>query len=104
MGHSGAAGERQKDPSEDQAVQDQARSDEALVPGGEGEADTKTGLFQKRLKCNLNYYLLQDEEPFNPDYVEVDRILDVSHSVDKDNGEVRNVFYLSLKRSAVHLL
>lgn len=32
--------------------------------------------------------LLQDEEPFNPDYVEVDRILDVSHSVDKDNGEV----------------
>lgn len=32
---------------------------------------------------------LQDEEPFNPDYVEVDRILDVSHSVDKDNGEVR---------------
>lgn len=31
---------------------------------------------------------LQDEEPFNPDYVEVDRILDVSHSVDKDNGEV----------------
>ncbi|MEQ2163856.1 hypothetical protein GOODEAATRI_000349 [Goodea atripinnis] len=28
-----------------------------------------------------------DEEPFNPDYVEVDRILDVSHSVDKDNGE-----------------
>lgn len=40
--------------------------------------------------------LLQDEEPFNPDYVEVDRILDVSHSVDKDNGEVtllRHVFY-----------
>ncbi|MEQ2212042.1 hypothetical protein XENOCAPTIV_023765, partial [Xenoophorus captivus] len=30
-----------------------------------------------------------DEEPFNPDYVEVDRILDVSHSVDKDNGEAR---------------
>lgn len=30
----------------------------------------------------------KDEEPFNPDYVEVDRILDESHSVDKDNGEV----------------
>ncbi|XP_068604555.1 chromodomain-helicase-DNA-binding protein 8 [Brachionichthys hirsutus] len=29
----------------------------------------------------------EDEEMFNPDYVEVDRILDVSHSVDKDNGE-----------------
>lgn len=32
--------------------------------------------------------LPQDEEPFNPDYVEVDRILDESHSIDKDNGEV----------------
>ena len=32
---------------------------------------------------------MQEEEPFNPDYIEVDRILDVSHSVDKDNGEVR---------------
>ncbi|XP_061588745.1 chromodomain-helicase-DNA-binding protein 8 isoform X3 [Cololabis saira] len=29
----------------------------------------------------------EEEEPFNPDYMEVDRILDVSHSVDKDNGE-----------------
>ncbi|XP_030921659.1 chromodomain-helicase-DNA-binding protein 8-like [Geospiza fortis] len=34
-----------------------------------------------------------DEEPFNPDYVEVDRILDESHSVDKDNGEPV-VYYL----------
>uniref|UniRef100_A0A673J4Q7 Chromodomain-helicase-DNA-binding protein 8 n=1 Tax=Sinocyclocheilus rhinocerous TaxID=307959 RepID=A0A673J4Q7_9TELE len=33
------------------------------------------------------------EEPFNPDYVEVDRILDESHSVDKDNGEPV-VYYL----------
>uniref|UniRef100_A0A8C9RMR2 Chromodomain helicase DNA binding protein 8 n=1 Tax=Scleropages formosus TaxID=113540 RepID=A0A8C9RMR2_SCLFO len=32
-------------------------------------------------------------EPFNPDYVEVDRILDESHSVDKDNGEPL-VYYL----------
>lgn len=34
------------------------------------------------------FYPKKDEEPFNPDYVEVDRILDESHSVDKDNGEV----------------
>ena len=33
----------------------------------------------------------QEEEPFNPDYMEADRILDVSHSVDKDNGEVREM-------------
>lgn len=29
-----------------------------------------------------------DDELFNPDYVEVDRIMDISHSKD-DNGEVR---------------
>lgn len=40
--------------------------------------------------CLLPCGSLQEEEPFNPDYVEVDRILDVSHSVDKDNGEVRD--------------
>lgn len=28
-----------------------------------------------------------DDEPFNPDYVEVDRVLDVSESTD-ENGEV----------------
>eukprot|EP00063_Salmo_salar_P069927 XP_014044762.1 PREDICTED: chromodomain-helicase-DNA-binding protein 7-like [Salmo salar] len=30
-----------------------------------------------------------DDEPFNPDYVEVDRVLDVSESTD-ENGEVRS--------------
>lgn len=29
-----------------------------------------------------------DDELFNPDYVEIDRIMDISHSKD-DNGEVR---------------
>lgn len=29
-----------------------------------------------------------DEEPFNPDYVEVDRVLEVSYCEDKDTGEV----------------
>lgn len=29
-----------------------------------------------------------EEEPFNPDYVEVDRILEVSFCEDKDTGEV----------------
>lgn len=30
-----------------------------------------------------------DEEPFNPDYVEVDRVLDMSTGVDQNSGEVR---------------
>ncbi|XP_056247357.1 chromodomain-helicase-DNA-binding protein 8 isoform X5 [Seriola aureovittata] len=44
----------------------------------------------KRFKtkhAQMRHIFQEDEEPFNPDYVEVDRILDVSHSVDKDNGE-----------------
>lgn len=36
------------------------------------------------------YCLFQqlDEEPFNPDYVEVDRVLDMSTGVDQNSGEV----------------
>uniref|UniRef100_A0A3Q2DSU2 Chromo domain-containing protein n=1 Tax=Cyprinodon variegatus TaxID=28743 RepID=A0A3Q2DSU2_CYPVA len=44
----------------------------------------------KRFKtkhAQMRHLFQEEEEPFNPDYVEVDRILDVSHSVDKDNGE-----------------
>ncbi|KAM4605422.1 chromodomain-helicase-DNA-binding protein 8 isoform 2-T4 [Polymixia lowei] len=44
----------------------------------------------KRFKtkhAHMRNIFQEEEEPFNPDYVEVDRILDVSHSVDKDNGE-----------------
>ncbi|XP_006005388.1 chromodomain-helicase-DNA-binding protein 8 isoform X2 [Latimeria chalumnae] len=41
----------------------------------------KTKMAQMRLLFH------EDEDPFNPDYVEVDRILDESHSIDKDNGE-----------------
>uniref|UniRef100_A0A7N6AZU6 DNA helicase n=1 Tax=Anabas testudineus TaxID=64144 RepID=A0A7N6AZU6_ANATE len=42
----------------------------------------------KRFKtkhAQMRHIFQEEEEPFNPDYVEVDRILDVSHSVDKDN-------------------
>ncbi|KAF7648394.1 hypothetical protein LDENG_00157570 [Lucifuga dentata] len=44
----------------------------------------------KRFKtkhAQMRHLFQEEEEPFNPDYVEVDRILDESHSVDKDNGE-----------------
>lgn len=30
-----------------------------------------------------------EEEPFNPDYVDVDRVLEVSYCEDKDTGEVK---------------
>ena len=40
----------------------------------------------------LYFFGLQlDEEPFNPDYVEVDRVLDMSTGLDQNSGEVRKV-------------
>lgn len=35
-----------------------------------------------------------DEDPFNPDYVEVDRVLEVSYCEDKDTGEVTLFIFL----------
>ncbi|XP_059508662.1 chromodomain-helicase-DNA-binding protein 6 isoform X1 [Stegostoma tigrinum] len=34
-----------------------------------------------------NLFVEPDEEPFNPDYVEVDRILDVAHTIDTETSE-----------------
>ncbi|XP_072544368.1 chromodomain-helicase-DNA-binding protein 8 [Salminus brasiliensis] len=47
----------------------------------------------KTKQAQMRRIFQEDEEPFNPDYVEVDRILDESNSVDKDNGEPV-VYYL----------
>uniref|UniRef100_S4RNB3 Chromodomain helicase DNA binding protein 9 n=1 Tax=Petromyzon marinus TaxID=7757 RepID=S4RNB3_PETMA len=38
-------------------------------------------------RAQMNIFAQLDEEAFNPDYVEVDRILDVSHCSDPDTGE-----------------
>ncbi|XP_075953358.1 chromodomain-helicase-DNA-binding protein 8 isoform X1 [Anarhichas minor] len=56
----------------------------------------------KRFKtkhAQMRHLFQEDEEAFNPDYVEADRILDVSHSVDKDNGEP--VIYYLVKWSSL---
>ncbi|GCB69531.1 hypothetical protein scyTo_0012440, partial [Scyliorhinus torazame] len=34
-----------------------------------------------------NLFVESDEEPFNPDYIEVDRILDVAHTIDAETSE-----------------
>ncbi|XP_059807289.1 chromodomain-helicase-DNA-binding protein 8-like [Hypanus sabinus] len=50
----------------------------------------------KRFKAKMaqmRHIFHEDEDPFNPDYIEVDRLLEESHSVDKDNGEPV-VYYL----------
>ncbi|XP_045061836.1 chromodomain-helicase-DNA-binding protein 8-like isoform X3 [Coregonus clupeaformis] len=60
------------------------------------ERDKRIHQKLKRFKtkhAQMRHLLQEEEEPFNPDYVEVDRILDESNSVDKDNGEPV-VYYL----------
>ncbi|CAJ1071406.1 chromodomain-helicase-DNA-binding protein 7 [Xyrichtys novacula] len=45
-----------------------------------------------RAKQQLNNFITEmDDEPFNPDYVEVDRVLDISESTD-ENGEVVTLY------------
>lgn len=34
-----------------------------------------------------------EEDPFNPDYVEVDRVLEVSYCEDKDTREVKRILF-----------
>lgn len=43
-----------------------------------------------------------EEDPFNPDYVEVDRVLEVSYCEDKDTGEVTFLVTLPLCCAAQH--
>uniref|UniRef100_A0A673Y572 Chromodomain helicase DNA binding protein 8 n=1 Tax=Salmo trutta TaxID=8032 RepID=A0A673Y572_SALTR len=60
------------------------------------ERDKRIHQKLKRFKikhAQMRLLLQEEEEAFNPDYVEVDRILDESNSVDKDNGEPV-VYYL----------
>uniref|UniRef100_A0A673JVN0 Chromodomain-helicase-DNA-binding protein 9-like n=1 Tax=Sinocyclocheilus rhinocerous TaxID=307959 RepID=A0A673JVN0_9TELE len=46
-----------------------------------------------KIKQAQKAHFFADEEPFNPDYVEVDRVLEVSYCEDKDTGEPV-VYYL----------
>ncbi|XP_028649461.1 chromodomain-helicase-DNA-binding protein 8 [Erpetoichthys calabaricus] len=60
------------------------------------ERDKRIAQKVKRFKtkmAQMRHIFNEDEEPFNPDYIEIDRILDESHSVDKDNGEPL-IYYL----------
>ncbi|KAG7271939.1 hypothetical protein CRUP_007710 [Coryphaenoides rupestris] len=60
------------------------------------ERDKRIHQKLKRFKtkyAQMRKLFQEEEEAFNPDYVEVDRILDESHSVDKDNGEPL-IYYL----------
>lgn len=43
-----------------------------------------------------------EEDPFNPDYVEVDRVLEVSYCEDKDTGEVAIALCLFMRAGTSH--
>ena len=51
-----------------------------------------TGSFEF-LPFVIPIFFQMEEEPFNPDYVEVDRVLEVSYCEDKDTGEVKYIFF-----------
>ena len=57
----------------------------------------KCMLFTGVCYISFMFTLQLEEEPFNPDYVEVDRVLDMSIGVDQNTGEVRNPFLLDSK-------
>ncbi len=53
-----------------------------------GSSSNEAAIQQCSILTNQSHsYWQMDDEPFNPDYVEVDRVLDVSESTD-ENGEV----------------
>lgn len=45
-----------------------------------------------------------EEEPFNPDYVDVDRVLEVSYCEDKDSGEVKWILFHRRRCTFQHIL
>lgn len=56
-------------------------------------------IWQVLIDCTilcLSFLWQLDEEPFNPDYVEVDRVLDMSTGVDPNSGEVKRLFNFML--------
>lgn len=54
---------------------------------------------QKCFIYNIVYLFQLEEEPFNPDYIEVDRVLDVSEQLEEPNAEKPTKYYLVKWRS-----
>lgn len=56
---------------------------------GDKRIHMKIKRYKVKQQNSMAFFSELDEEPFNPDYVEVDRVLDMSTGLDQNSGEVR---------------
>lgn len=65
------------------------RTEEELLKGDK-RVGNKIRRFQQKQAQQFNIFENIEEDPFNPDFVEVDRILDVSEHTDDDGNKVKH--------------
>jgi chromodomain-helicase-DNA-binding protein 7 len=74
------------------------RTEEELIKGDK-RVSAKLKRFKQKQAQQCNIFENLDEEPFNPDYTEVDRVLDVMEHVDPNGGGAPTKHYLVKWRS-----
>lgn len=63
------------------------KTEEELMKGDK-RVNAKIKRYKQKLSNNANIFEFIEEEPFNPDYIEVDRVLDKSEVTDPTTGKV----------------
>jgi len=63
------------------------KTEEELMKGDK-RANAKIKRYKQKMSNNSNIFEFLEEEPFNPDYIEVDRLLDMSEVEDPTTGKV----------------
>ncbi|ALC38544.1 kis [Drosophila busckii] len=72
------------------------RTEEELLKGDRRVA-AKVRRFQQKQAQQINIFENIEEEPFNPDFVEVDRVLDMSVHTDENTGETTKHYLVKWK-------
>lgn len=72
------------------------RTEEELLKG-DRRVSAKIRRFQIKQAQHLNIFDNLEEDPFNPDFIEVDRVLDVSEHTDPVSGDVTKHFLVKWK-------
>lgn len=72
------------------------KTEEELLKGDK-RVSQKIKRFKQKMNQNSNIFEFLEEEPFNPDYIEVDRILDVSEVTDPLTGKTNKNYLVKWK-------
>lgn len=72
------------------------KTEEELLKGDK-RVNQKIKRFKQKMNQNSNIFEFLEEEPFNPDYIEVDRILDVSEVIDPFTGKTNKNYLVKWK-------